>query len=58
MGNMSMMATLVNIEETQENEETYYAATFIYNDENTAHTNLPAFITKAVMIISGTQVTL
>ena len=58
MSNMSMMATLVNIEETQENEETQYTATFMYNDENTAHTNLSTFITKAVMIISGTNVTL
>lgn len=58
MAGLSMMATLVNIEETQEDEETYYTATFMYNDENTAHTNLPNFVTKAVMIILGTRVTL
>lgn len=58
MGQMSMMATLVNIEETQEDGETYYFATFMYNDENNGHTSSPTFATKAVMIIIGTNVIL
>lgn len=56
MDNMSMMATLVNIEEMLEEEETHYIATFMYNDENPEHTISSTFLTKAVMIITGTNV--